>query len=78
MNFDERIRVHILQSCFILFKTKKLVLCHFGVAENLTKFFYLLRMYICIYFLYLSYIYYILYLYLNDILKEIIIIELFP
>lgn len=65
MNFDERIRVHILQSCFILFKTKKLVLCHFGVAENLTKFFYLLRMYI-------------LYLYLNDILKEIIIIELFP
>lgn len=59
MNF-ERIRVHILQSCFILFKKN-------WSSRKFDKIF-------------LSFVYVYLYFYLfsYDILKEIIIIELFP
>lgn len=58
MNFNERIRVNILQSCFILFKKN-------WSSRKFDKIF-------------LSFAYVYLYLYLDDILKEIIIIELFP
>lgn len=64
MNFDERIRVHILYNRVSNY-LKKISVMPSWSGRKFDKIF-------------LSFAYVYLYLYLDDILKEIIIIELFP